>query len=286
MTNLDQFESVFKAAAKTPYAHELVQLRSVLVVTDLDEPAARAFGAQVRSFLSFLAEDAGVSWRIVSGEEYDDVRSLLDIVQETKPGLISTYRNLHSAAWKWSFSLGQYIDVLTQATTVPVLVVPHPEAGKAAERAFQNRDSVMALTDHLAGDARLVNHAVLFTQENGTLYLTHVEDEAVFERYMEVVSKIPSIDTDNARQELLRQLLKEPEDYIGSTKEIVEAKGLSMKIESLVSLGHHLTDCLHLVEKHAVDLLVLNTKDEDQLAMHGLAYPLAVELRQLPLLML
>ena len=35
-----------------------------------------------------------------------------------------------------------------------------------------------------------------------------------------------------------------------------------------------------------VDLLVMNTKDEDQLAMHGLAYPLAVELRQIPLLML
>ncbi len=31
---------------------------------------------------------------------------------------------------------------------------------------------------------------------------------------------------------------------------------------------------------------VLNTKDEDQLAMHGIAYALAVELRQIPLLML
>lgn len=30
----------------------------------------------------------------------------------------------------------------------------------------------------------------------------------------------------------------------------------------------------------------MNTKDEDQLAMHGLAYPLAVELREIPLLML
>jgi hypothetical protein len=30
----------------------------------------------------------------------------------------------------------------------------------------------------------------------------------------------------------------------------------------------------------------MNTKDEDQLAMHGLAYPLAVELRDIPLLML
>jgi hypothetical protein len=35
-----------------------------------------------------------------------------------------------------------------------------------------------------------------------------------------------------------------------------------------------------------VDLLVMNTKDEDHSAMHGLAYPLAVELRGTPLLML
>ena len=41
-----------------------------------------------------------------------------------------------------------------------------------------------------------------------------------------------------------------------------------------------------LAEKHDVDLLVFNTKEEDQLAMHGVAYPLAVELRRLPLLML
>ena len=30
----------------------------------------------------------------------------------------------------------------------------------------------------------------------------------------------------------------------------------------------------------------MNTKDEDQLAMHGLAYSLAIELRAIPLLML
>ena len=41
-----------------------------------------------------------------------------------------------------------------------------------------------------------------------------------------------------------------------------------------------------LIEEHEVDLLVMNTKDEDQLAMHGLAYSLAIELRAIPLLML
>jgi hypothetical protein len=41
-----------------------------------------------------------------------------------------------------------------------------------------------------------------------------------------------------------------------------------------------------LIEQHEVDLLVLNTKDDDQFAMHGISYALAVELRQIPLLML
>ena len=53
-----------------------------------------------------------------------------------------------------------------------------------------------------------------------------------------------------------------------------------------MTLGHHVADVTRLIEEHQVDLLVLNTKDEDQAAMHGLAYSLAVELRKIPLLML
>jgi hypothetical protein len=51
-------------------------------------------------------------------------------------------------------------------------------------------------------------------------------------------------------------------------------------------MGRRLAEYQRLIEEHKIDLLVLNTMDEDQLAMHGLAYPLAVELRQIPLLML
>ena len=57
-------------------------------------------------------------------------------------------------------------------------------------------------------------------------------------------------------------------------------------IESVVTVGHRLSEYAGLIEEHEIDLLVFNTKDDDQLAMHGLAYPLAIELRQIPLLML
>ena len=48
----------------------------------------------------------------------------------------------------------------------------------------------------------------------------------------------------------------------------------------------HVLGYKELVEENEIDLLVMYTKDEEQLAMHGIAYPLAVELRSTPLLML
>ena len=59
-----------------------------------------------------------------------------------------------------------------------------------------------------------------------------------------------------------------------------------MAVEQVVVFGHHLAEYKRLIERHAVDLLVLNTKDDQQLAMRGMAYALAVELREIPLLML
>ncbi len=51
-------------------------------------------------------------------------------------------------------------------------------------------------------------------------------------------------------------------------------------------MAERIEEYRRLVEDQRVDLLVLNTLDGDQLAMHGQAYPLAVELRAVPLLML
>ncbi len=74
-------------------------------------------------------------------------------------------------------------------------------------------------------------------------------------------------------------------DDLELSRLLIEA-GANVTIEHLVVFGHHLSEYKRLIDEHAVDLLVLNTKDEDQLAMHGIAYALAVELREIPLLML
>ncbi len=286
MTNVDQFESMFRSASRDLLRHERVNIESVLVVTDRDEHNASLFGDHIRRFLTVVSADEKVRWRDVNGSEFQTAGDLLALVESAAPDVICTYRNLHSIAWKWRYSLGAHVDLLTQHTDVPVMLLPHPEAEPAAEQRIENTDTVMSIADHLTGDHRLVNTAVRFTENGGTLWLTHVEDKATFARYMEVISKIPTIDTDEAREAVREQLLKEPQDYIDGCVEVLQKAGTHVKVERLVVFGHHLSEYKRLIEQHRVDLLVLNTKDEDQLAMHGIAYALAVELRQIPLLLL
>lgn len=285
MTNLDQFESEFRAAARTPFQYEPIEIALALLVTDL--PAeSEELSTAVRNFLTVGREGPAPELQIVLSDESTAIAHLLELIEKRQPDLVVTYRNLHSDAWSWPHSLGETVDVLTQVTDVPVLLIPNPQEDADYALRMRNTDSVMAITDHLTGDHRLVNYAVSLTQPGGTLTLTHVEDSATLERILGAISKIPEIDTETARQELTKQLLKEPAEYIASCQQTLQQAGVDVHVEQSVTLGRQLQEHLQLVEQRQTDLLVLNTKDEDQLAMHGLAYPLAVQLRRTPLLML
>ncbi len=280
MSKIDQFESAFKAADKPGFVHEVVNVNQVLVITDL-QTAADDYLERVQS-LAPMGRHA--QWRLVKGDEYSGVDSLLKIVEDSQPDLIVMYRNLHTPAREYPYSLGVYVDVLTQATEIPVLLAPHP--ARLIEAELRRARCVMAITDHLTGDNHLVSYAAMMTEPGGRLLLTHVEDETVFQRYMDVIGKLPTIDTESAREAIREQLLKEPRDFIESCRRGLAAEHKDISIESLVTLGRHLPDYRRLIEEHEVDLLVLNTKDADQLAMHGVAYPLTVELRDTPMLLL
>ncbi|MCH8913593.1 MAG: universal stress protein [Planctomycetes bacterium] len=175
MTKLDTFESVFKSADKPVYVYGRVEFERVLVVTDLSDMEAAPLLDQVRSFLSVLGEDP--EWVHLCGADFASVGSLLEQIERAAPDLIVTYRHLHSNAWQWPHGLGEYLDVLTQATDIPVLVLPHPDAGRALPHAIADTDCVMAITDHLTADARLVDYALRFTTPSGTCWLTHIESQ-------------------------------------------------------------------------------------------------------------
>ncbi|MDC0936150.1 hypothetical protein OAS39_07670 [Pirellulales bacterium] len=283
MTEIDQFESVFKSAGKTLFQHEDVSVEKVLVVSDGNKAGAAKFAANCRTFLAVFGGE--VEWQAVDGSQFDGVGRLLQLVGQNGPDLICTHRYLHTQVREYPYSLGTYLDVLTQVSATPVVVMPHPESNPNANP-HEDTDRVMAITDHFTGDNHLASRAAHITQSGGRLWLTHVEDEATLERYLATISKIPEIDTDIARKTLQAQLLKEPRDYIESCRVGLREAGVDVQVENVVVLGHHLRDYKKLIEAHGIDMLVLNTKDEGQLAMHGVAYSLTVELRNIPMLLL
>ncbi|MBW2522690.1 MAG: hypothetical protein JRI23_00880 [Deltaproteobacteria bacterium] len=286
MSKLDQFESAFKSASKAQYAHREVTVRSAMLLTDLKGEPARRFASDLRGFLPVLDAEQDVAWSDHSIEVDHDAARLLELIEDARPDLICSYRNVRGPARDFPFSLGAYVDVLCQATTTPVLLVPAPDEDGRLSAGCRNTEHVMVLTDALTGNDALVHWGARLVEPAGTLVLAHLEDDATFQRYIDTIGKIPSIDTEVAEETLALQLLKEPRDYARSCELGLASSRPKLTVRTAVEMGHRIVDCRRLIEQFEIDLVVLNTKDQDQLAMHGLAYPLAVELRDVPLLML
>ncbi len=97
--------------------------------------------------------------------------------------------------------------------------------------------------------------------------------------------------TSSARSEIIQivDIFKAEIVDVASDSVAIEATGEEEKINSLIDLLRvfgikEIARTGRIAMTRGV--LVMNTKDEDQLAMHGLAYSLAIELRAIPLLML
>jgi nucleotide-binding universal stress UspA family protein len=282
---LDQFTSRVKRATKVRYGYEHLRIGKVLLITDRDAEGTAELLEKAKRLLRAIDEEEQVQWEVLDEDAYDSGQGLLDRIEASKPDLVVTQRGLKERGADLVYSLGAYLDVLTQVCVMPVLVLPGDDE-LSAEALQEGTPQVMVVTDHLTGEDALVNWGVRFVLgEQGDLFLTHVEDDHVFERYMSVIEKLPSIDTETARTDIKAQLLKEPEEFIDSCRQELESKGLKLKLHSIVQLGHSVTVYKDLAESHGVDLLVFATKDETQVAMHGVAYGLAVELKRIPLLL-
>ena len=287
MLNVDEFESVFRAADKKSFLYAPPSVGRVLLLSDLEGAAMDEYADACRRLLEPVgdAELTEVQWDLRGPGSWSGVEGVLRLVEEGQYDAVVTYRNLNSDAWQWAYSLGVYLNALTRGTTLPVFVTPNPRAYPSMEWQHSRTDSVMAINDSLVGDDLLVSWAARATRAGGVLHLTHMEHDAIFDRYITAISKIPQIDTDTARETLLQQLLREPREWIATARAALLAAGEELTVEEHVLQGHRVADYRAIIEAHAIDLVVFPTLEEDRIALHGVAYSLAVELVQTPLLM-
>lgn len=308
MTQIDQFESIFRAASKSVFEYEDWELKKIVVVCDGDQDTANLFCDEIKNFVSHAFDVEDIEWTVIAGSEFTSVDALIKLVEAKSPCMICSHRNLHIPSTEYPYSLGVYIDVLTQVADAPVLLLPHPDLNPknvtpgheskaentAADPQYPSKltgwhsdtKRVMAITDHLDDDLAIVKSAFKMTADSGTLFLAHIEDERAYQRYMKIIEKVPEIDSDLAHEKVLERLLLEPMNFIESCRSEVAAKALPFNVEPIVQLGHGLAEYKKIVAEKNVDLVVMHTKDNDQLAMHGLAYPLTIELRSTPLLLI
>ncbi|WP_145371146.1 hypothetical protein [Maioricimonas rarisocia] len=274
---------MFRRAERQPFVHEDISIVRVAIVTDGDHESATTVRDQLVRFVPRL--NGVEQWDLITGEQFHTVEELTGRLTSDSPDLVVTFRHLQEESLIPQHSLGVYVDVMTQVLSTPVLLLPGTgiEPGEICPGAC---NAIMVVTDHIAGDSRLINYAVAMSAGSGDMWLCHVEDDAVFDRYMQAIEKIPEIDTEQARVLLGRQLLKDASDFIESAIAELQTRQTGVTYHASVVRGHRLQQYMQLVESHDVHLVVVNTKDEDQLAMHGMAYALSVELNDRPLLLL
>ena len=281
MVKIDEFQSVFRAAEREPLVYEMPPLGRVALVTDREHGNPDATREQVARFLPALAAS---DWTTVVVDDCETVDGVVRAVEAARPDLIVAFRHLGEAALVPQHSLGVYLDVLTQVLAQPVLVLP----GTAADRRTLDgtAQSTMVVTDHIRGERRLIGYAAAVSPPGSRLWLCHVEDDAAFKRYIGIIGQIPELDTDLARDRIDKTLRHEAEEYLAAAVAGLKAAGLDLEIAPHITRGHRFGAFRDLVTDHQVDLLVVNTKDDEQLAMQGTAYALAVELDQTAQLLL
>ena len=77
-----------------------------------------------------------------------------------------------------------------------------------------------------------------------------------------------------------------PGYYAESVARKIEENQTQVLLHSVIEFGHIIKKYRELISSEPVSLLVFTTKDDTQLAMHSLGYSLAVEFRNMPVLLL
>ncbi|MEM7372024.1 MAG: hypothetical protein AAF587_25635 [Bacteroidota bacterium] len=285
MSDLGSFESVFRRALRTRYEYEDISLQNILVITDLEEEEESSFLTLLKQYLKPKLVGDAFEFTVFGRKQFAPWSHLRARIDQINPDLIISYRMLWVEDITAPKSLGSYIDLLSQDTDFPLLVMPHPRLHDMKE-VLDKPGAILVASEHAYANHHQVNYSLNFVEDGAPLVLVHIEDEDTFEYYMDSIEKIPALDTEVARDSLHDQLLAGPLHYAESVEEYIRQNFPNIDIQTHITFGHLITAYQELLHSQLVDLLVTNTKDDTQLAMHSIGYSLAVEFRQTPVLLL
>jgi len=285
MRDLGEFVSVFRRALRDQFEYRPIDLKRILLVTDLEADQIPAYQELVQHFLDPEFPQESYQLKALGINDWTNWADLRIHVDDEQPDLVVTYRRLRAPNPEMLTSLGVFVDSLTQITPYPVLLMPNPHYNSPGTFAEQ-LGTVVVATEHRYADHSLINFGIRFTPIHNSLFLCHIEDEATFEYYMKAIEKIPEIDNEVAREKIAEQLREMPLHYSESVAEQIRIHDKRVQLTSVIEVGNIIDRYRDLIAREPVSLLVFTTKDDTQLAMHSLGHSLAVEFRDLPVLLI
>lgn len=274
MVLIDEFESQFRRSSKTPFTAEEVPLNSAAIV--LTEERRKELDGFLRGFFMKKADS---SFKLIdvpaSGDNNN--QQLLSQIKEIGPDIVVTEHILDDTRQATPYALGSHVHDFSQELSVPLLLLPDLESSHLEEH-YQRTTSGLVLTDDIKEESHLINCCLPFVEENGTLILADVEDRYTHERYLSIISKIPSLSTDIAKVEIEAQMRREALEYMESCKKALHTIRPDVSVEELFEFLDSMKALTSLILSKAPDILLLSGKDHSQTAMAPLAYALCIEL--------
>ena len=277
MLKIDHFASLFRAADKEQVDIPMVRISKVALVTDVSIDESHQLWERWKGILPNPVEMV-----LLDGSMTQSLPKLVDSLKEIEVDLVMTYRCLHSDAWQYPYAVGSYIEVLTQIVPFPVLLMPHIHE---ESKTYANAKSILLLSAELTKEAALVGFAGAFSTKETQLLLAQIDDKSTFLRIIDIISKIPQIDTDDAKQYITERREQEMNDWVFRCTQNLSQQPNAPVVSQIDMLDPSMKECAAVIGQHNAELVVINTKDDEQLAIHGLAYPIMVQFRQLPLLL-
>ncbi len=255
--NLDVFGSVFNRAVKHHYKFEPKDLHSMMIIADSKNiQTLDQFGSRYCEDRVQFIYNTEFLWS-----------NLIQLIDNTKPDLLLIQRQLGMHAGI-EFSLGPLLVNLSQEFEIPILVLP------SHQKAYEIK-TVLAGFDHKIDNSHLVNHSLMLKMDMENLLLVHIEEESVFNYYMDAITKIPGINTDYAKTNIEKTILDLSGDFFDDVIESLSNK--RFKVHQYCRLGDVVKEYQAIVSQHNVDLMVFEAEDDSKLAMHSLGQSLAIQ---------
>ena len=265
-SKLDLFGSVFKRSVKHHFRHVEHKLEKVYLLGDEEnmEAMQSSMQAYCPNCLVHLYND-NFLWKEFKQK----------IAQEA-PDLIVLQRHLGITQKDLRSSLSPILECITQEVQIPLLVLPSE---------FQELKiaTVGIGFDHQIDNSDLVNRGLLMHKFLKKVAFIHIEDVAIFNYYMDAISRIPEINTEQAETHIKETILSLSEDFFEDAAAHLEEHDITSIIHC--ELDEVVKSYERIVAENKIDLLVFEAQDETKLAMHSLGQSMTIQFPDLAIML-